>query len=76
MSTGSIGRNATRIWKLMNNGAVWSYEQIKHSVNLSDREINAAIGWLAREDTLEIIQDPATLEETYRVRHFWDMAGI
>lgn len=76
MSTDTISRNATRLWKLMNDGTTWCYKKIRETTHLSDREINAALGWLAREDTLEIIVNPVSKEETYIVRNFWDMAGI
>ena len=72
METNLIARNATRIWKLMNTGTIWCYDRLKQATRLSDREINAAVGWLAREDTVEILPDPVTHEETYKVRHFWE----
>lgn len=72
MEISLIARNATRIWKLMNNGSAWCYDRLKQATRLSDREINAALGWLAREDTVEIQPDPVTHEEIYKVRHFWE----
>ena len=74
MNTETIGRNAMRLWQLMNDGTAWCYNKIRQTTQFSDREINAALGWLAGEDTIEIILDPVSDEETYRVRHFWDMA--
>lgn len=76
MSTDSIGRNAARLWQLMNDGTAWCYNKLKYVTQLSDRDLNAALGWLAREDSLETITDPASQEETYRVRHFWDIGGM
>lgn len=61
-----------RIWQLMNNGTTWCYDKLKRATELSDREINAALGWLAREDTVEILPDPVTQEDTYKVRHYWE----
>lgn len=75
MDSNLIAKNALHIWQLMNNGTIWCYEKIKQATKLSDREINAALGWLAREDTVEILSDPVTQEDTYKVRHFWG-AGI
>lgn len=72
MDANVIAKNAVRLWKLMNNGTTWCYDKLKSATKLSDREINAALGWLAREDTLEIQSDPVTREDTYRVRHFWE----
>ncbi len=48
MDTNLIARNAMRIWQLMNNGTTWCYDKLKRATELSDREINAALGWLAR----------------------------
>lgn len=45
-----IGENAGIIWRLLNNGERWEYEQLKEKSGLSDRDLNLAIGWLARED--------------------------
>ncbi|WP_302988127.1 winged helix-turn-helix domain-containing protein [uncultured Muribaculum sp.] len=76
MDANIIAKNALRIWQHMNDGTTWCYNKIKSVSLLSDREINIALGWLAREDTLEIIPDPVTKEDTYKVRNFWDMAGF
>ena len=72
MDTNLIARNAMRIWQLMNSGTTWCYDKLKRATELSDREINAALGWLAREDTVEILPDPVTQEDTYKVRHYWE----
>ena len=31
----------------------WEYEKLKKESGLSDRDLNAAIGWLAREDKID-----------------------
>lgn len=76
MSVEVIGRNALRLWQIMNDGTAWCYNKLRRVSQLSDREINAAIGWLAREDTVEIWVDSESKEELYKVRQFWDMASI
>lgn len=76
MSIDSISRNATNLWQLMNEGSTWTYHKLKQTTRLSDREIDTALGWLAREDTLEIIADSISDEETYKVRHFWELEGF
>lgn len=50
----TIGNNAGIVWKLLNNGKRWSYEDLKKASGLTDRDLNAAIGWLAREGKVEI----------------------
>lgn len=71
MTIETINRNALRLWKIMNDGTSWCYNKLRQISQLSDREMNAAIGWLAREDTIEISYDSESKEESYRIRHFW-----
>lgn len=47
-----IGENAGVIWHLLNNGERWEYESLKAASGLSDRDLNLAIGWLARENKI------------------------
>ena len=49
----TIGNNAGIVWTLLNNGKRWKYEDLKAASALSDRDLNAAIGWLAREDKID-----------------------
>lgn len=55
MDVQSIGKSAGVLWQLLNGEhRKWSYSEIKKTSGLSDRELNAAIGWLAREGKLNI----------------------
>ena len=55
MDVQSIGKNAGVLWQVLNGEhRKWSYSEIKETSGLSDRELNAAIGWLAREGKLNI----------------------
>lgn len=76
MNTEMISRNALNLWRLMNDGTTWCYDKLRQATHMSDRDINAALGWLAREDTLEIISDPLSHKDSFRVRHFWDLDGF
>ncbi|MGN0230590.1 MAG: winged helix-turn-helix domain-containing protein [Muribaculaceae bacterium] len=76
MTSETISFNALRIWQIMNDGTTWCYNKLRQMSRLSDREINAALGWLAREDTVEITLDPITGEEQYTIRHFWDIGSL
>ena len=53
MNKNLIGLNAGKVWQLLNNNKRWSYSELKEAVGLSDRDLNAAIGWLAREDKID-----------------------
>ena len=70
MNTETMSRNAIRLWQMMNDGNTWNYRQLRQKSQLPDRDINAALGWLAHEETVDIIPDFITGEDQYKVRHF------
>lgn len=50
----SIGVNAGIIWNLLSSdNKKWEYNELKRVTGLSDRDLNTAIGWLAREDKIQ-----------------------
>ena len=53
MDAQTIGNNAGLIWRLLDHNRKWEYNQLKEATGLSDRDLNAAIGWLAREDKIQ-----------------------
>jgi len=53
MNKYQIGTNAGVIWRLLNDNRRWSYYELKRASGLSDRDLNAAIGWLARENKID-----------------------
>ena len=53
MNKTQIGENAGIVWNILKDNNHWEYEQLKEISGLSDRELNAAIGWLAREDKID-----------------------
>lgn len=61
----SIGTNAGIVWRLMDNGRKWSYQELREKSGLSDRELYAAIGWLAREDKIQVEMDVNTHQEIF-----------
>lgn len=55
MNVQSIGEHAGVLWNLLQSeNRQWDYQEVKNATGLPDREINAAIGWLAREGKLTI----------------------
>ena len=55
MNVQSICEHANHIWKLLScEHRKWTYDELKEKIGLPDREINAAIGWLACEGKLSI----------------------
>lgn len=57
MDKSSIGENAGTVWALLHNNCRWSYDELKEKSRLSDRDLNAAIGWLAREGKIDFEMD-------------------
>lgn len=49
-----IGLNAGKVWRLLSDNAKWKFEALKEKSGLNDRDLGAALGWLAREDKIEI----------------------
>ena len=52
MNKHQIGLNAGIVWHLLNNNERWTYCKLREASGLSERDLDAAIGWLAREDKL------------------------
>lgn len=61
----TIGNNAGIVWTLLNDCKRWKYEDLKAASALSDRDLNAAIGWLAREDKIYFETDSNNAEYLY-----------
>ena len=49
MNTETIGTWAGQVWNALNEADVLSLKQLKKITKLKDKEVYAAIGWLARE---------------------------
>ena len=54
MDKTTIGTNAACLRTINSSGRSWKYEELKKETQLSDRDLNAAIGWLARENKIEL----------------------
>jgi hypothetical protein len=47
-----IGTDAGRVWKFLDEQGTKSVKELKKLTKMTDKEIYAAIGWLAREEKL------------------------
>lgn len=57
MNKNEIGVHAGQIWQaLSKEHRRWSYTELKDKIKLNDRDLNAALGWLARENKIEFCQ--------------------
>lgn len=63
MNTDIIGANAGKVWQALDAAQAMSVKQLKKVTKLKDKEVYAAIGWLAREDKLQIDTDPSDPKE-------------
>ena len=58
MNTEAIGAWAGLVWNALNEADVLGLKQLKKISKLKDKEVFAAIGWLAREGKVEIQVNP------------------
>ena len=58
MNTEAIGSWAGLVWTALNESNVLGLKQLKKITKLKDKEVFAAIGWLAREGKVEIQTKP------------------
>ena len=63
MNTETIGYNAGTVWVALNTGEALGAKQLKKITKLKDKELFAALGWLARENKIEIAVDPEDEKE-------------
>ena len=84
MNKSDIGLNAGKIWRLLSNYAKWDYGTLKRKSGLKDKELGAALGWLACEDKIVLHQEDGELYIFLGVdmmrdfasgheREYWDM---
>lgn len=53
MDREQIKRDADVVYNVLSKGAPSTYENLKKITGLHDRELNAAIGWLAQEHKIQ-----------------------
>jgi hypothetical protein len=51
-----IGNDAGRIWKILDEKGSKGVKELKKLAKLTDKDVYAAIGWLAREEKLTFNQ--------------------
>ena len=63
MNIETIGTNAGSVWAALNEADALGVKQLKKITRLKDKEIFAALGWIAREGKININVDPADEKE-------------
>lgn len=56
MLTEKIGTNAGLIWSVLENGEQ-NVKAVKKATKLAEKELNLALGWLAREGKISFRED-------------------
>lgn len=57
MNVEEIGTNAGQIWQELAKADAMGVKQLKKATKLKDKEVFAAIGWLAREGKVNVNND-------------------
>ena len=57
-----VGETAGRIWHLLNDEGPQTIAQLKKKLNGSSEVLSFALGWLAREDKVDITQEKKTVK--------------
>jgi hypothetical protein len=59
-----VGETAGHVWNLLSRDGPQTLVQAKKKLNVPGELLNLAIGWLAREDKVDIIQE----KKSFRVK--------
>ena len=59
-----VGETAGHVWNLLSRDGPQTLVQAKKKLNVRGELLNLAIGWLAREDKVDIIQE----KKSFRVK--------
>lgn len=57
----AVGETAGKIWETLSNDGPLTVTQLKKKLNGTGELIPLALGWLAREDKIEILQEKKTV---------------
>ena len=63
---GQVGETAGRIWQLLSNEGPQTFPQLKKKLNGSGELVSLALGWLAREDKVDISQEKKNITVALR----------
>jgi len=56
-----VGNAAGEVWRLLNQSGPQTLAQLKKKLNGNSELLGFAVGWLAREDKLEILQEKRSI---------------
>jgi hypothetical protein len=61
-----VGETAGRVWHLLNDAGPQTLAQLKKKVNGTGELLTLAVGWLAREDKVDIIREKRSFRVTLK----------
>lgn len=61
-----IGMNAGKIWTVLDETGRRNVKEIKKAIKLTDKELYAAMGWLAREGKIDLEEEQKELFASLR----------
>ena len=56
-----IGENAGKVWAALSEIGKSNIKDVKKSVKLTDKDLYAALGWLAREEKITFEEDDSDI---------------
>ena len=56
-----IGTNAGKVWTALHEGGCQSAKELKKAVKLTEKDLYAAFGWLAREHKISLVEEDKEL---------------
>lgn len=62
----AVGETAGKIWQSLSSDGPQTVAQLKKKVNGKGDYVNYALGWLAREDKIDLVQDKKTVRVQLR----------
>ena len=61
-----VGVTAGKVWHVLNDSGPQTVAQLKKKLNGSGELVSFALGWLAREDKIDIFQEKKNLKVTLK----------
>ncbi len=61
-----VGEAAGQVWRALENDGPQTVAQLRTKVNGASEILNFALGWLAREEKIEITQDKKSFKVTLK----------
>lgn len=84
-----FGDNAGRVWQTISNQGNVTIDDLRLDTQLSDKDLFAAVGWLARENKIKKVNGRYMLDETnldevigstagkvYKILDIWEQADL